>query len=253
MQTYGRVFADVYNRRWGGFAQHVSPLIRAYCEGLAGIPADKSLLDVCCGTGQLAAHFLEHGYRVVGLDLSPDMLGYARENNAGHGAAGRAAFVQADAADFTLGEQFALAVSTFDALNHLPGEDALAGCFRSVRAALLKGGVFIFDLNTRRGLYDHWNSLQVTDTDDITIINRGIYDGLGDRAYTRISGFVRRENGRYERFAETFTNTVFSMARVIEMLGAAGFRAAHAASSANLSQPVDDPEALPRAFLVARA
>ncbi len=254
MQNYGALFSRIYNLRWAGFATHLAPLIRTYYESLFDdVEARRALpiLDVACGTGQLALHFLEHGYSVTGLDQSVDMLGHARQNCAAHVEAGRATFVRGDAAGFTVGGSFGLAVSTFDALNHLPDLAALRGCFRSVIAALAPEGVFIFDLNTRRGLLENWNNLSVIDSSEVVIINRGIYDG-GERAFTHISGFIRRDDGLYERFVETFFNTVFDLAEVGAALREVGFRTVHCASGSDLATPVADPESLGRAFFVAR-
>lgn len=253
MQEYGAIFASIYNQRWKGFADTIAPLIRDYYEGMPIAEQHRTLLDVACGTGQLARHFLEHGYRVVGIDLSRHMLHHARENVAEYVEAGQAEFIQANASDFAIGEQFGLVVSTYDALNHLPDADALHGCFRSVLAALVKGGVFVFDLNTRKGLLEGWNSIIVQDTEEMTIINRGGYgyDGEGERAYTRITGFVRRDDGLYERFAETFYNTMFPMESVREWLLDTGFRTAHISRGRALGEPVDEPEELLRAYFVA--
>jgi SAM-dependent methyltransferase len=188
MQAYGPTFARVYNEKWVDFARHVAPLIRTFYESTPVGQQDRSLLDLCCGTGQLAQHFLEHGYRVTGIDLSEYMLTYARQNNAPYIERGQASFLQADAADFTLDEQFGLIVSTFDALNHLPDDGALCGCFASVYPLLLPQGVFIFDLNTRTGL-TRWNAINVRDMPDHMIVDRGIYDGQGNRAWVKITGF----------------------------------------------------------------
>lgn len=251
MQDYNRAFARVYNRQWAMFANQVAPLIWEFYESTPIGQEDKSLLDVCCGTGQLAQFFLEQGYRVVGIDLSEDMLAHARENTSDHIEAGKAAFVEADAAQFALDEQFGLVVSTFDALNHLPDAGALRGCFRSVYNVLVPGGLFIFDLNTRRGLREHWNGIHIEDTEESMIVNRGIYDG-GERAYTRISGFVRNDEGLYERFEGVFYNTVFEMAMVKEWLLAVGYGDIHFAHALDLGEPVDDPEAMLRVFIVAK-
>ena len=90
MQAYGPGFARIYNLRWTAFVQDVAPRILSYYERAPIAPANKSLLDVCCGTGQLAVYFLERGYRVTGLDLSEHMLHYARENVAPYVESGQA-------------------------------------------------------------------------------------------------------------------------------------------------------------------
>ena len=169
MQAYGRAFAQVYNQRWIHFARGVAPRIREFYERTPCGSENASLLDLCCGTGQLAVHFLEHGYRVTGVDLSEHMLHYARQNAAQYLESGQARFVQADAAQFSLDERFGLAVSTFDALNHLPGTDALRSCFRSVYPLLVPGGTFVFDLNTRAGLLEQWTGINVQDTKEAAL------------------------------------------------------------------------------------
>jgi len=212
---------------------------------------DHTLLDVCCGTGQLALHFAQQGYRVVGLDLSEHMLAHARRTLGSFVEGGQVTFVQADAAGFELDERFGLIVSTFDALNHLPDRDALRSCFASVYAVTAPGGTFCFDLNTRAGMR-RWLGISVVEDADSLIINRGLIDEERDRAWTRISGFIEAENGLYERFEITAYNTIFDMAWVRDALEETGWRDVYFAAGDDLACPVEDPEALPRAFVVAR-
>jgi SAM-dependent methyltransferase len=251
MQAYGRAFAHVYNKRWTGFAHRVGPLLLEFYANTTGGEAKQSVLDLCCGTGQLALHFLEQCFHVTGIDLSEHMLQYAGENASAYVETGQAQFVQADAADFSLDRQFGLIVSTFDALNHLESEEALLGCFRSVFAVLLDGGIFVFDLNTRAGLM-RWNNIHIDDGEEAMIVTRGFFDGQGSRAYTRVSGFIRAANGQYDRFEETVYNTVFDMAWVRDALLQAGWRDVHVARLEALATPIAEPEKEDRVFFVAR-
>lgn len=246
---YNPGFAHIYNLRWGGFANRVAPRIREFYERTPLGQANKSMLDLCCGTGQLAVHFLENGYDVTGLDLSPAMLRYAVENTQVYVDQGRARFVEGDAADFTLDRQFGLVISTFDALNHLPDLDALQGCFRSVFAVLEQEGCFIFDLNTHHGL-QRWSDTSVQMTDDVAIFTRGVFVEEQRRFYTQISGFLRTEGGLYERFDQTAFNTIFEIDAVHAALLEAGYRSAYCARFDDLATPLDDPETEPRVFFV---
>ncbi len=249
MQAYGKGFAKVYNLRWSGFARQVAPLILDFYAATPMGQENKTVLDLCCGTGHLAVHFLEKGYRVVGLDLSEPMLHYARENARRYVETGQATFVQGDARDFTLNERFGLVVSTFDALNHLDNEQELRRCFQCVYA--VSDGYFVFDLNTQLGLR-RWNSIQVDDGDDTAlIITRGIYDGHSDKAWTKITGFLRLPGGLYERFDETVFNTVFAVAKVKEALLDVGWKTAYCARIQDLKTPLDEPEKEGRVFIVA--
>ena len=250
MQAYGQGFARVYNARWSGYAKQVAPVILDFYAATPIAQTNKSVLDLCCGTGHLGIHFLENGYTAVGIDLSEHMLKYARENAAQYVESGKARFVQADAGDFTLEERFGLVVSVYDSLNHLEDEQALKGCFRCVYGVC--DGYFVFDLNTRLGL-KRWNSIQVQEfSDDEVVITRGIYDGQGDKAWTRITGFVGRGDGLFERIDETVFNTVFSVDRVNQMLLEVGWKEVHFARLRDLRTPLAEPEDEGRVFAVAR-
>jgi SAM-dependent methyltransferase len=251
MQHYGEGFAHIYNMRWTHFAQTLGPKIRDFYEAHATAPINRRVLDIACGTGQLATLFLASGYDVTGLDLSPAMLAYAEENNRAAVAEGRATFVEGDAADFSFKQPFGLVVSTFDALNHLPDFDDLEGCFASTAAALVEDGWFIFDLNTRFGL-QRWAGINVQEEADLVLITRGVVSEDEGRAYTQISGFVIQGDGRYERFGEVAYNTIFALNEVAEALGDYGFTHVHFAAPQNLDAPLEAPETYSRVVVLAQ-
>lgn len=250
MQAYGPGFAQVYNKRWSGFARQVAPFL---CDFYTATPVsqhNRLVLDLCCGTGQLAVYFLEKGYQVVGLDLAAAMLHYARANAQPYLASGQARFIQADATAFTLPERFGLVVSTFDALNHLPDLAALQRCFQCVAA--VAAGYFIFDLNTRLGLR-RWHNVEVDDSrEDMTIVNHGIYAIDSVRAWLKVTGFVRNAAGQEEPFTHVTYNTIFAMQDVAAALAATGWHDVYFARLDDLKTPITDPEQEGRVFVVAR-
>jgi SAM-dependent methyltransferase len=228
----------------------VAPYLLDFYAQTDQASSHRSVLDLCCGTGQVARYFLEREYQVVGLDLSAAMLHYARENTQPYLVSGQARFVQADATNFTLPDRFGLVISTFDALNHLPDLTALRQCFAAVAAVC--DGYFLFDLNTRVGLR-RWNSIEVDDSrDDMTIVNHGIYDVTSDRAWLKVTGFVRNGEGLYERFEQTVYNTIFAMSDVKTLLLETGWREVYFARRQDLQTPLTDPEQEGRVFIVAQ-
>ena len=251
MQAYGPGLASIFNRRWTGFAVSAARGIIDFYESAHTGRNHRSLLDICCGAGQLALHFLKQGYRVVGLDASEYMLRYACMHAADFVKAGSARFVLGNAASFNIDERFGLAVSTFDSLNHLNNEDELMGCFQSVRRALEDDGVFIFDLNTRRGL-SLWGGVTLNDAcEEWNLIHRGFYNRETGKGGSHISGFIRRPDDAAEAFEETVVDTVFDLARVHAMLLETGWRRIHFARLNALNTPLEKPEEEPRVFIVA--
>lgn len=61
VQSYNRNFAQAYNQECSHFARRFAPRIQEVYERTPLGTRERTLLDVCCGTGQLAVHFLEQG------------------------------------------------------------------------------------------------------------------------------------------------------------------------------------------------
>jgi SAM-dependent methyltransferase len=251
-QAYGRVFARAYDSRWTAFAERVAPALLDLYENTTLATNNRRVLDLGCGTGQVARYFLDHGYQVTGIDLSEAMLEIAQVRSRKYVETGQARFLQGDATVFTLDERVGLVVSTYDALNHLENFEALGRSFQSVRRTIEDDGLLVFDLNTQKGLR-RWNSITVEDAEDAMIVTRGMYDGYGERAWTRVSGFVEAEDGRYERFEETIYNTVYALENVRTLLLEVGFDDVYFARLQDLSEPLSDPEEEGRVFVVANA
>jgi SAM-dependent methyltransferase len=243
-------WARYYQRRGTAFARSAAPRIREFYEAVRGEDADRSVLDVCCGQGTLALHFVEHGYRVTGIDLSEAQLAIAEESLREHLREGKVRLVRADAARFSVDDHFGLATSTFDSLNMLQGRGPLASCFACVRRALTHEGMFVFDLMTRRGFWRDYNSVGVADTEDELYVLKSVYDG-GEKAVTRMTGFVRSADGRWDRFEELRTPTLFPVPVVVAALRDAGWSRAWVATLDDLGTAIPDPEEFERLWFVA--
>jgi len=108
------------------------------------------VLDLACGTGRLLVPLLRDGHVVVGLDRSPPMLARAAARLARlrQAVRARALLVRADlrAFAFRTHRPFAFAVCAFHSIQHLVTDAELLGFLRAVRAALIPGGWFAFDV-----------------------------------------------------------------------------------------------------------
>ncbi|MCM2442439.1 class I SAM-dependent methyltransferase [Agrobacterium vitis] len=142
-------WAWLYNRtlgpRYGAYK--IGPIERVV---LPHVPAGGAILDLCCGTGQLAAALAERGFNVTGLDGSADMLRHAREN------APSVAFTEGDACNFTFDTPFDAVLCTSASLNHMQSVDDLVFVFSSVNRALTPGGIFVFDVNHPAQMSRYW-------------------------------------------------------------------------------------------------
>jgi 2-polyprenyl-3-methyl-5-hydroxy-6-metoxy-1,4-benzoquinol methylase len=84
---------------------------------VADLPAGSRILDAGCGPGLVAEALLQAGYRVMGVDLSAEMIARARKRCARFGD--RASFEQKSLFDPSLAGPYDGAISRF-VLHHTP-------------------------------------------------------------------------------------------------------------------------------------
>ncbi len=249
--AYGETAAlryNIFESRPSAFALQMAPKIYDFYLKSAMYPVNKSLLDVACGTGQFVSHFLDNDFEAVGLDKSNSMLHYAKENNSRHVAAGRCQFKISDSSNFELEEKFGLAVCTFNGLNHLANFDQVKGCLASVYQALIPGGYFVFDINTKLGLKKTVDTIDIVDTDDDIVIRKRVFDGK--RVILNASGCFLH-NGVWTRYKETIFKIIIDTQELKNSMLSDGWSSVTYTAS-DFVRPEEDPERDEVAYIVAR-
>ena len=100
------------------------------------------ILDVCCGTGLLAAELGTRGYRVTGVDASEAMLARARRLLGPH-----AALIHATLPDLPLERTFDAVTCTLDGFTYLAPAD-LAPTVKAIAHVVRPAGWLVFDAHT---------------------------------------------------------------------------------------------------------
>ena len=247
MASYEGAFVHIYDKRWGLFSQRMAPHIVRFLERELPDSHEERpwVCDLCCGTGQLAHYLGHHGYNVEALDIADDMLAKCREKLAGLVAHGHARINKQDARGFHVTEPVHAVISLFDSLNHLSNRTELVDCFRHAYDAIIPGGMFLFDLNTKKGL-ERWNNVEIDEQAHWFVVTRGIFDDAV--ATMRVTGFIELD-GVWERFHQTFYNTVFGMHDVELLLKEVGFRQVRFLQAPSLEPIRDDAENHSRVFI----
>lgn len=208
-------FAWFYDRYWG--EEFSRPALGIFNVLLFPyLPSGCSVLDLCCGTGQLAAALSERGYHVTGLDGSAAMLEYARVN------ASEAEFIRADARSFKLNTRFQAVLSAFDSLNHLMELDELTQVFRNVHKVLRDDGVFLFDLNMEDESELFGQSLQMVSDDHVCVV-QGRYDAETKLKQYDVTMF-RLWEGNWQRHDLSLRQRYYDKDEVLKALAEAGFQ-----------------------------
>jgi SAM-dependent methyltransferase len=121
-QRYNPEYSRLYQKHWN----------QELCR-VGDLPAGSLVIDFGCGTGILIPELLERGYRVVGLDLSLDML------KAHEGVT--ASLVCGDGCCLPLADAKFDAVFCRGSIHHLPD---LKRAFEEIVRVLKPGGYLIF-------------------------------------------------------------------------------------------------------------
>jgi demethylmenaquinone methyltransferase/2-methoxy-6-polyprenyl-1,4-benzoquinol methylase len=112
---------------------------RAALIACAGNARGGCVVDVCCGTGDVALLFAQEGARVVGIDFTGEMLHFAQRKLRDRGAAGaeRLAFIRGDAMALPLASGTAGLVTIAFGIRNVADRSA---CLREIARVLQPGG-----------------------------------------------------------------------------------------------------------------
>jgi SAM-dependent methyltransferase len=214
--AYQDDLAYIHDTGYGGFARGSAPgLLSLFRQN--GI-TEGVVVDLGCGSGIWAKALADSGYGVVGVDISPAMIGLARQRVPG-GEFHVGSFIQYRMppcrAVTALGEVFNY---LFDPKNSLR---ALRRVCEGVFDALTPRGLLVFDVaepGRCEGLTQRF-----TEGEDWACLVEVRRDVAGQRLTRRIVTF-RKVGDAYRRHEETHTQQLYPGPKIAGMLRDIGFR-----------------------------
>ncbi len=180
----------------------------------------RTAVDLACGTGSVALLLAQKGLRVIGVDLSEEMLTQAQQK--AQGLDQPPLFVCQDLAELRLPKAVDLAVCALDSLDYITDPADCAAAIRRVYKALNPGGIFIFDVNTPEKLRAMDGQVFLDEDDDVYCVWRGEFDGETNICSYGMDLFQRR-GALWERSFEEHREYAYSQAQLTAYLKAAGF------------------------------
>jgi SAM-dependent methyltransferase len=103
----------------------------------------RKVLDIACGTGPHLVRLAERGYRMSGLDLSPENVAFLDERAARKGL--EVSLHVGNMTRFRLPRPVDAAICLQDSQGHLLTNEAIVTHLRCVHRAVGKGGLYVFD------------------------------------------------------------------------------------------------------------
>ncbi len=126
--------------------------------GLAALPAGERLLDLCCGTGDVAQAGARTGVRVCGLDFSGPMLEVARRRGLANTGGRGPAWLRGDALRLPFADGVFGAVTISYGLRNLADIDA--GIQEMLRVLRPDGRLLVLDFAKPRNRVLRWAYFQ---------------------------------------------------------------------------------------------
>ena len=192
-ECYDRIMRYIDYRKW---AENIDLILRKYGDGGRSHPGKKSnklkILDLACGTGSLVICLNKIGYKCAGLDISEKMIEAALKKQ----RAAKNSFLIQDMRNFSISDRFGAAVCLHDSMNYIIRRKDIYSVLDSTAKNLSKGGLFIFDISTRRNIMKNFkNKVFCEDMDGYSFLWKNSFNRLTGKTIAEIEIFIKDSKG----------------------------------------------------------
>jgi SAM-dependent methyltransferase len=214
-------YADLYHKMYQSFIDYDEEY--QFYKALLDQHGARNILEIGCGTGQLARRFLRDGYSYTGIDVSMAMLDYARKEMPPHH------FHQMDMRDIQLPQAFQAVIITARSISYILTNNDVMTTFGSVKKVLEEGGVLIFDFIDAKTFIPSINEKEVVSHEVVIDGRKYKRDSLFEKQINTSwnwiwkSTFLKEERDRYQEIgsddAELRTFTADEMEIFLTLAG----------------------------------
>lgn len=181
----------------------------------------SSVVDLACGTGSMSLLLAKRGYRVIGVDISEEMLTQAAFK-AGALTENPPYFIRQSMDRLRLPMKTDAVFCLLDSLNYLTEPEKCRKTFQSVYKALGQGGVFLFDINTPYKLQSLDGQVFLDENTQSYCVWRADFDREKNICYYGIDLF-RKQGQLWERSFELHSEYAYAPEDLLVWLQEAGF------------------------------
>ncbi|MBN2797092.1 MAG: methyltransferase domain-containing protein [Clostridia bacterium] len=181
----------------------------------------KDILDLACGTGEMSMRLSKKGFKVLGVDLSQEMLEIAQEK--AYEKHLKIHYIQQDMTELELFHQYDSVISYCDGFNYITDENDLKAVFKTVFQYLKPGGLFVFDMSSFYKLSIILGENVIAENnDDISFIWENYFDPETNLLEFDLTIF-QREKQFYRKFEETHVQRAYPLEQIESFLKRVGF------------------------------
>ena len=180
----------------------------------------RTVVDLACGTGSVTEILARKGYRVIGVDMSEEMLTEAamKTMDMEQPPVYSCQLLQ----NLRLPRGVDMAVCALDSLDYILDPEDCKEAIRRAYKALNPGGLFIFDVNTPEKLRAMDDQVFLDEDDDVYCVWRGEFDEETNICSYGMDLF-QREGNKWHRSFEEHREYAYSQEQLTGFLKDAGF------------------------------
>src|ERR1700731_1841714 len=172
-------FGPGYLALYDGFLAERTPAEVGQIEALLQLRPPRRILDLPCGQGRHAIELARRGYEVTGVDLSPYMLGVARER--ADASRVRVRWLVGDMREALPGETFDLVLNLFTSFGYFADEADDRLVVRAAASMLEPGGRFLLEVINGQRIMGNFQEREWFTVGQIAVMERRSLDVPGRR------------------------------------------------------------------------
>lgn len=180
----------------------------------------ETVLDLACGTGSMSVLLAQRGYRVLGADISEEMLTVAAQKASG--CENSPYFIRQPMQKLRLPSPVDAVFCLLDSLNYVTQPEDVRETMRRVFRNLTEGGIFLFDINTPYKLRGLDGQIFLDENDDSYCVWRAEFDESERCCYYGIDLF-RKQGKVWQRSFEQHCEYAYEPSELVLWLKEAGF------------------------------
>lgn len=206
----------------------------------SGKKMPETVLDLACGTGSTSVLLARRGYRVLGADISEEMLTVAAQK-AAELTENAPYFIRQPMQRLRLPQEVDAVVCLLDSLNYLTDPADCRETFRRVYASLAPGGVFFFDINTPEKLHALDGQVFLDENEESYCVWRAEFDREENCCYYGIDLFCKH-GALWERSFEQHCEYAYAPDELEAWLSEAGFAAVRRFGDCRMEAPRENEQ-----------
>lgn len=220
LQLCRNIFNDL-NHDWEAIVnQRDAEKEVAFIEDVLEKKGTGIVLDLCCGTGRHSIVLSQHGWSVIGLDLSKNLLAIAKQRMTQKAA--EFPLIRADMRFFPFRKSiFNAVINMFTSFGYLPSETEDLKCLIEVQHVLQKDGHFLIDVVNKEYVMKIYKERDWAEYEPFYLLENRILD-LPKSTLLSEWTIIRKNTNEVRHIQHNLR--MYSLQKLRQMLSKAGLR-----------------------------